>query len=193
MLINTNSREEEIDKGSFFTAKFIDPQDIVNQLDLKKEMIVADFGSGAGFFTLPIARKLEGSGAVYALDVVPQKLESVTSQAKAQGLNNIVTKRVNLENKNGSGLEKESMDCVVIKDMLFQNKNKGQIMEEAKRILKDGGKVLVVEWNSENFSIGPKKELRIYKESVIELAKKNNLRLWKEINAGNFHYGLIFT
>jgi ubiquinone/menaquinone biosynthesis C-methylase UbiE len=191
MLIDINSQEEEIDKKSFFTAKFIDPQAIIEQLDLKKEMIVADFGSGAGYFTLPIAKKIEDGGTVYALDVVSQKLESVASQAKARGLNNIITKRVNLENENGSGLDEESVDCVIMKDVLFQNKNKNQLMEEARRILKKGGKVLVIEWNCENFSIGPEKNLRIYKESVIELAKKDGLNFLREINAGNFHYGLI--
>ena len=191
MLINVNPQSEELDKKSFFAAKFIDPQAVIDQLDFKKEMIVADFGSGAGYFTLPIAKKLEGSGTVYALDVISQKLESVASQAKAQGLNNVITKRVNLENKNGSGLETESVDRVVIKDMLFQNKNKGQIITEARRILKNGGKILVVEWDFKNFSIGPEKGLRIHKESILDLAEKNNLRLSKEINAGNFHYGLI--
>lgn len=191
MPIKDNFQGEDLDKKSFFAGKFIDPPAIVEQLDLKKEMVVADFGSGAGYFTLPIAKKLEGSGIVYALDVISQKLESVASQAKAQGLNNVLIKRVNLENKNGSGLETGSVDCVIIKDMLFQNKNKEPIIAEARRVLKNNGKVLVVEWNSENFSIGPEKKLRIYKESVINLAAKNKLRLKREINAGNFHYGLI--
>jgi SAM-dependent methyltransferase len=78
-----------------------------------------------------------------------------------------------------------------MKDVLFQNKDKNQLMEEAGRILRKGGKVLVIEWNCENFSIGPEKNLRIYKESVIELAKKNGLNFLREIKAGNFHYGII--
>lgn len=191
MLTNNNPQGEEASKKSFFTAKFIDPQSIIEQLDLKEEMIVADFGSGAGYFTLPIAKKIENGGTIYALDVISQKLESVVSKAKSQGLHNIITKRVNLENKNGSKLDDKSVDCVIMKDVLFQNKDKNQIIREAARILKTGGKALIVEWNSENFSIGPEKNLRIYKESVIELARKNGLKLLKEINAGNFHYGLI--
>ncbi len=191
MLINENSQEGEIDKKSFFTAKFIDPQNVIAQLDLKNDMTVADFGSGAGYFTLPIAKKIEDGGKVYALDVVPQKLEAVISKAKSQGLNNIMTKRVNLENKNGSGLEDGSIDFIIMKDMLFQNKNKSQIIEEARRILKAGGQILVIEWGTDNFSIGPEKSLRIYRESVIELAQKKGLKFLKEIKAGNFHYGLV--
>ncbi len=192
MLINENSQEGEIDRQSFFTAKFIDPESVIAQLDLQKEMIVADFGSGAGYFTLPIAKKIDGSGTVYALDVISQKLEAVLSKAKSLGLNNVVAKRVNLENEGGSGLENESVDYVIMKDMLFQNKNKDQVIKEARRILKIGGKILIVEWSSEDFSIGPEKKLRIYKESVTELAQKKGFRLSKEVSAGNFHYGLIF-
>lgn len=82
MLTNNNPQEEEISKKSFFTAKFIDPQSIIEQLDLKEEMIVADFGSGAGYFTLPIAKKIENGGTIYALDVISQKLESVVIMKK---------------------------------------------------------------------------------------------------------------
>lgn len=192
MLINENSQEGEIDRQSFFTAKFIDPQNVIEQLDLSNDMTVADFGSGAGYFTLPVARKIGEGGTVYALDIISQKLEAVLSKARTSGLNNIITKRVNLENKNGSTLNNESVDCVIMKDMLFQNKNKAQIMEEARRILKVGGRMLAVEWSSEDFAIGPERKLRIYKESIIELANKKGFKLSKEISAGNFHYGLIF-
>lgn len=192
MLINENSQEGEIDRQSFFTAKFIDPQNVIEQLDLRNDMTVADFGSGAGYFTLPVARKIGEGGTVYALDIISQKLEAVLSKARTSGLNNIITKRVNLENKNGSTLDNESVDCVIMKDMLFQNKNKAQIIEEARRILKTGGRMLAVEWSSEDFAIGPERKLRIYKESIVELANKKGFKLSKEISAGNFHYGLIF-
>jgi ubiquinone/menaquinone biosynthesis C-methylase UbiE len=192
MIITENSQEEELNKKSFFSTEFIDPQKVIGQLDLVEGMTIADFGSGAGYFTLPLAQKISNNGTVYALDVILQKLEAVAGKARTQGLNNVITKRVNLENEGGSGLEKESIDFVIMKDMLFQNKNKSQILEEARRVLKTGGRILIIEWNSENFSIGPEKKLRIYKESIIELAKKKNLEFLNEINAGTFHYGIIF-
>jgi ubiquinone/menaquinone biosynthesis C-methylase UbiE len=192
MLLKKKTQEGEINKNSFFDVKFIDPQAVIDQLDLRSGMQIADFGCGAGYFSLPMAEKIGEEGMVYALDVVAQKLEAVASQAKTQGVNNIETKRVNLENKNGSGLEADSLDFVVMKDMLFQNKNKAQILDEAKRVLKAGGKALVIDWKSEDFLVGPNKELRMYKESLIELAKNSGLKFLKEISAGHFHYGLIF-
>jgi ubiquinone/menaquinone biosynthesis C-methylase UbiE len=192
MLSDTNSsKQESSQRESFFDMKFADPQSIVNQLEIDSGMSVADFGCGAGFFSLPIAKKVGEEGKVYALDVLSDKLEAVQSQAKILNLTNIITQRVNLEAPGGSKLEAESVDWVIMKDMLFQNKGKDKILEEAKRILKKGGQVLIIEWNKEDSSIGPEKELRIFKETLVDLSKQNGWTMDREIEVGTFHYGLI--
>ena len=192
MLLNTNSsKQENSQRESFFQIKFADPQAIVDQLEIGPGMVVADFGCGAGFFSLPIAKKVGEEGKVFALDVLSDKLESVESQAKTLNLTNIVTQRVNLEAPGGSKLEAESADWVIMKDILFQNKGKDKILEEAKRILKKGGQVLIIEWNKEDTNIGPEKELRVFKETLVDLARKNDWTMNKEIEVGTFHYGLI--
>jgi len=173
-------------------TRFIDPLAILGQLEIEKGIKVADFGCGTGYFSLPIARKIGDEGVVHALDILPEKLEVVESQAKIGGITNIVTKRVNLENKEGSRLEGESMDWVIMKDVLFQNqKGKGQMLEEAKRVLRPGGKVLLIEWKKEDTTIGPDNKIRISKEEILKLVKESGLGISKEVEAGNFHYCLI--
>lgn len=179
--------------SSMLGEKFIDPEAIIGLLNLPQGIVVADFGCGTGYFSLPIARQIGGKGIVYALDILTEKLEVVESQAKTQGIANILTKRANLENKNGSKLDSDSIDWVILKDMLFQNKNKNQILEEAKRVLKPGGKILMIEWKKSATSIGPDMELRIPVEDIKDMARKNELGIDREIDAGNFHYGLILA
>ncbi len=176
-----------------YRASFLNPQEIISKLGMEQGIAVADFGCGAGYFSLTAAKRIGEDGRVYSFDILPQKLESVESQAKSAGLTNIITKRANLENKNGSGLDPESVDWVIMKDMLFQNKEKDGILVEAERVLKSGGRVLAIEWNMEDLSIGPAKSLRIYKEVLIELAGRVGLKLDKEIKVGDFHYGLVFV
>lgn len=173
--------------------RFIDPQMIVDQLDFQSGMRVADFGCGPGYFSLPIAEKIGEEGLVYALDILPQKLESVNGRAKNLGLTNIITQRANLEKANGSGLEAESADWVIMKDMLFQNKNKAQVLEEAWRIMKPGAKALVVEWKPEAETVGPSPELRISEAALVKIAEQGHLKLLNKIDAGNFHYGLVLV
>jgi len=177
---------------SSYAIKFINPPAVVDLLDLEAGIVVADFGCGSGYFSLPIAKKIGENGVVYALDILPHSLETVESQAKTAGITNIITKRVNLEKQGGSKLPDESCDWVIMKDMLFQNKDKGVILAEAGRVLKEKGRILVIEWNSAaDSSIGPDMSLRISKESLTEIIQKSGLGVLKEIPISNFHYGLI--
>ena len=164
---------------------------MIAQIELIELISIGDFGCGTGYFSIPLAKKIGKEGKVYSLDVVPEKLEAVESQAKTLGLTNLIIKRVNLENKEGSKLRAESVDWVIMKDVLFQNKEKSNMLEEAKRILKPGGKILLVEWKTEDTAIGPDKTLRISKEKAMELVNKSELGIAKEITAGDFHYGYI--
>jgi len=146
-------------------TNFIDPDAILKQLDIPDDSIVADFGCGSGYFSMPVAQIVE-NGKVHSLDVLPSALESVESKAKISGISNVITKRVNLENEKGSKLEDNSMDWVIVKDMLFQNKNKNGILQEAHRVLKENGKVLVVEWSAKDYSFGPEKALKVSSEDL---------------------------
>lgn len=175
------------------SLKFIDPDKIISQLDFQSGMKIADFGSGTGYFTFPLAKKVGEQGVVYALDILKEKLETVESEAKLLGLTNINIKRVNLEKKGGSGLPDDSSDWVILVNMLFQNKDKGLIIEEAKRVLKNQGKILVIEWNGYATSIGPDKSLRISQEEIEELANKSGLGVLKKIEVSDFHYGIVLV
>jgi ubiquinone/menaquinone biosynthesis C-methylase UbiE len=176
---------------SNFSIKFLDPQAVLDQLEISDGMRVADFGCGAGHFSLVAAKKVGEKGVVFAIDILPEKLETVKSQAKNLGLTNIQLKHENLELENGSKLEPGSVDWVIIKDMLYQNKEKGMILTEAKKVLTAKGKILIVEWITEDTSIGPQRELRISKEEMVDLAQKNGLGVLKEVKVGDFHYGLV--
>lgn len=170
--------------------EFIDPEAIIGQLEISKDSQIADFGCGAGYFSIPFARKIP-DGKLYAFDVLVAALESVASKAKIEGLTNIVTARVNLEKENGSKLEKESLDWVIMKDMLFQNQNKNIILKEALSVLKPGGKMLVVEWNEQEDGMGPQSDIKISLENLEKLVCDENFKIEKKVDAGDFHYGFV--
>ena len=68
---------------------FVKPADIVGQAGLKYGQKVADFGCGAGFFTLPAARLVGDEGVVYAVDIMPDRLAVTQSSAQQAGLKNV--------------------------------------------------------------------------------------------------------
>lgn len=172
-------------------GKFLDPDKIIAQLDLKAASVVVDFGCGPGYFSIPFAKAVGEEGRVYALDVLPQALETVISKAKNSGVANIFTKRVNLEKERSTTLEDESADLIILKDILFQNQKKDVIIAEAQRILRNGGKAVVIEWGEKESLVGPAKEIRIAQIDLEKMFDEHGFSIEKKIEAGDFHYAFI--
>lgn len=171
---------------------FVDPKAVVDQLPIELGSQVADFGCGSGYFSFEFARRIGiERGIVNALDVLPSALEAVASRAKTLGLTNVVTKRVNLENEQGSGLAPSSMDWIILKDVLLQNKKKDVMLRDVARVLKPGGRALIMEWNPDESLVGPEKELRVQPSELKRLIEGVSLSLEKELSVGGFHYGFV--
>jgi len=166
---------------------FLNPNEVLNQLKLLGEMIAADFGSGSGGWAIPLAQRLK-FGKVYAIDILEEPLSALKSKAEIQKVYNIETINSNVEK--GIKLPDLSCDLVLLTNLLFQIEDKKRVLTEAKRVLKKGGKILVVDWLPEAPQ-GPK-EGRILPEEVKKIAKNLNLKLEKEFRTGIYHYGLIF-
>ena len=170
---------------------FVDPATTIRKLEIAPGMIVADFGCGAGYFTFEAAKAVGAEGKVYALDILTAALEAVASRTKVLGLQNVETKRVNLEKLGGSGLQPDSVDWVFLKDMLFQNNNKEVILQEILRVLKVGGKIFLMEWIPEDVPMGPEEGMRVSEEDTRALVEKIGFHPENNIPAGDFHYALI--
>jgi ubiquinone/menaquinone biosynthesis C-methylase UbiE len=172
---------------------FVDPEEIIAMAGVGEGEIVADFGCGPGYFSLPLAKIVGKEGKVFSFDILSSALEALKSQVKLQGIGNVIIKRVNLEKIRGTELEDGSIDWVIIKDILFQNKAKSIILEEAYRILKPAGKILVMEWQKDGPNIGPDNELRLSPLELKKLISDVNFTTEKTLDAGSYHYALIAT
>jgi len=174
------------------TKTFLEPKKIFDAVSLDRGSIVADFGSGAGHFSLEAARRVGAEGKVYALDILPQALESIASRAAMENLDNIETRRVNFETPGGSTLEDASVNFAVVKDALFMNENREAVLEEVFRVLSLGSRILVIEWSEGDVSIGPPKENRIPKEHLLKMAGSVGFSGEQEVAVGDYHYGMVF-
>ena len=169
-------------------SSFLNPQKVLNEIELRRDMVVCDFGSGSGGWIISLARVIK-KGKLYALDVQEEALSALESQARLERIFNIETILCDLE-KPVLKIEDNSVDLVLMTNLLFQIEGKKQVFEEGERILRRGGIALVVDWK-EKSSLGPKD--KISPKEVKKLAKEVGLELKKEFEAGDYHYGLVFT
>ncbi len=174
------------------TGDFLQPERVIARLDIRPGMIVADFGAGSGHFTIPAARKVGENGKVYAIDIQEHAVNLIRSRANLEHLRNIETIWADLERPSGSHLPDDAVDFVIVANILFQAEAKNELFKEARRVLRTGGRLAVLEWDETPFPAGPPMALRTPKAGIKRMAEEAGFELEKEFDAGSHHFGLLF-
>lgn len=156
-------------------------------------MKVADFGAGSGAYVAAIADALEGTGVVYAIDIQRDLLRRMSNDAKHAGRTNVEIVWGDLETPNATKLADRHLDLVLISNLLFQLADKKEALREAKRVLKPGGTLVIIDWSESFGGMGPQPKAVVSKEAACALAKNAGFELKGEFDAGAHHYGVSFT
>jgi len=172
---------------------FVRPEEAIKNFGLEPGMMVADFGCGSGHYSLAAAKIVGDLGKVFAIDVQKELLESVKSAARLNNLNNIEFVWADLESSEGSRLNPDSIDLVIVSNILFQAENRPAVAKEAFRILKNKGRLAVIEWSESFGNLGPRSEDIVKKDEAKKIFMEQGFVLEKEFEPGDHHYGLIFA
>jgi ubiquinone/menaquinone biosynthesis C-methylase UbiE len=97
-----------------------------------------------------------------------------------------------LEVYRATKIETESLDIALLINTLFHAQKRVEIIRESIRMLKKGGKLLVVEWEDTSSPFGPPPDKRVKIESLKIAAERMGLKILEEFNAGQYHYGVLF-
>lgn len=167
---------------------------IINKVPVEERQVVAELGCGNfGFFTFPLARKVGKKGIVYAVDILKNSLDEVERRLKENNLEQVQPIWSDLEIYKGTKIESESLDSAFLVNVLHQSNKRPEMIREAGRMLKRGGKLVIVEWNSADTPLGPPLERRLKKEALKNAALKLGYEIEEEFEAGDFHFGLILV
>jgi len=135
--------------------------------------------------------KIVRKGRIFAIDIQKEALSFLETRKEAEKVLNIKTILSDIESLKGSKLGDSYIDLVVIANVLFQSSNRLMIMQEARRVIKNQGKILVVDWNQD--SKISQTQNTISKSEIMDLASKTGLILEKELDAGSSHFALLFV
>ncbi|HEX8994129.1 MAG TPA: methyltransferase domain-containing protein [Candidatus Paceibacterota bacterium] len=178
---------------------FLNPEKAVSAAKIREGMTVADFGAGAGFFTLEAARAVGPSGHVWAVDVHRDLLSRLKRLAEHNGLHNVEIVAGDCEAHCGSMLADHSIDMAIVANILFSAKNKEKIAEEVWRVLKGGkkgthgrtGRVLVVDWKRARRGFGPHPDRVMSYDEARALFERNGFKFKEEVSGGAYHWAFV--
>jgi ubiquinone/menaquinone biosynthesis C-methylase UbiE len=105
-------------------------------------MTVLDAGCGMGFFTIGMARLLEGEGTVLAVDLQEGMLEGLRKRAKRAGVaDNITPVQCTPESLGVEG----PVDFALAFWMVHETPDREAFLSEVHSVLKPGGHLLITE------------------------------------------------
>lgn len=164
-----------------------DPDAIFATLGLRSGMVVADVGSGPGFFTLPAATLVGSAGRVYAVDVEPQMLERVRERANEAKLGNVETLVSTDETVPVPG---SSADLALLSNVLHECTQPVALLRDIARALRPEGSLALIEWRKKTTEVGPPVEERLAEEDARELLRQAGFGEIEPFPVGPHHYGL---
>ena len=173
------------------TQSFIHPEALWREVGLAAGQTVVHLGCGAGFYLVPAASMVGADGKVIGIDLMADLLEEAEGRARREGVDGVVqTIRANLENPEGSTLETDMADWVLVANILHQS-SPPAILAEAARVVKPTGQVLVIDWNTAASPLGPPAEVRVSEGAAREHAEAAGLAVTKAWRPSPYHYGLL--
>ena len=117
------------------------PQKILKPF-IKEGMTVLDVGCGPGFFSVEIAKMLNGAGKVIAADVQEGMLDKIRKKISGAALE----QRIELHKSDYENIGvTEKVDFVLAFWMVHEVRNQKRFIEELSSILKPGGVIFIIE------------------------------------------------
>jgi ubiquinone/menaquinone biosynthesis C-methylase UbiE len=175
-------------------SALLDVNFIMEKARIKERMKVADLGCGtSGHFVFPAAKIVGSHGLVYAVDILKPSLESIARRARQENIPNVITVWSDLEVYRATKIETESLDVALLINTLFHSQKRAEMLRESIRMVKRGGKMLVIEWEETSLPFGPSPEKRVKIEQLKKASEKLGLKVEEEFDAGEYHYGVLFT
>lgn len=120
--------------------RFGKPRERLASIGLDRGQVVLDYGCGIGSYTLAAAQIVGDEGRVYALDIHPLAIQAVERRAREVKLANITI----IHSDRETGLSDESVDVVLLYDVLHLVPDKGALLRELHRVLRPDGLLSVL-------------------------------------------------
>jgi predicted methyltransferase len=162
------------------------PHEVIQALALRPDAVIADIGSGTGYFAVRFAHMVP-KGRVYGLDTESDMVKYLAERAKRDGLGNLTSLKV----APGGPKLPEKVDLVILVDVFHHIERRGRYFEKLQASLKPGGRVAVIDFRM-NSPEGPPKAARIAPEQVKAEMKKAGYVLDREHGFLPNQYFLVF-
>lgn len=160
---------------------------VMDMLGIAPGKNVADIGAGSGWFTVRAARRVTGSGTVYAVDINPEAIQYIDQRAKKEQLQNIKTI---LNKPDDAQLPADSIDAVLLLKTYHEIAHPVALLRNLRSSLKPEVRIGIIDRDGNGANHG------VSKDVVVREAAQAGYKLRDSedfVKADGMDYFLIFT
>ena len=138
------------------------PEGLLRREGLASGDFFADVGCGPGFFTIPAANIVGEEGMVYAIDTSEEMLFELDKREPPSNVALVKSAEAEIP------LDDGVVDMALLAYVLHEAEDTLLFLKEVRRILTDGGILLILDWKKRAEEKGPPMEDRLTEESVMK-------------------------
>ena len=165
------------------------PDEVVTNMGLDSDHVVADIGAGSGYFSFRIA-KLVPDGNVMAVDIQPEMLQLIEAQKRQDGVTNIQGVLGAIDDPN---LPMNSIDAAIMVDAYHEFSHPYEMIRGIYEALRPGGRIFLLEYRGEDASVPIRPLHKMTEEQVVKEMSVFGLEWTDTLDFLPWQHMMIFT
>ncbi|MFK7863618.1 MAG: class I SAM-dependent methyltransferase [Pseudohongiellaceae bacterium] len=165
------------------------PDEVVENMNLAGDDVVADIGAGSGYFSFRIAKKVP-EGKVLAVDIQPEMLAFIEEQKEEDGVSNIEGVMGQIDDPN---LPPNSINAAIMVDAYHEFSHPFEMINGINEALKPGGRIFLLEYRGEDASVPIRPLHKMTEEQVVKEMSVFGLEWTDTLDFLPWQHMMIFT
>jgi SAM-dependent methyltransferase len=166
------------------------PEGALDAMNIRPGMVIADLGSGVGYMTLRMAKRVGPTGKIYGVDLQPGMLAELQRNAREAGITNIVPI---LGEPADPKLPAGQIDMVLMTDVYHEISEPQAMLRKLRQALKPDGRLVLLEYRAEDPAIPINPDHKMTVDQVRKEIEPEGFRLLPPIETLPRQHLLILT
>jgi len=170
------------------------PQEVLVKAGLEKgAFTLLDIGTGSGYLSLSASEIMGGGSTVYAIDSHEETIKILDSYLSEKEIKNIFAIKTDAVNE--IPVKRDSVDICLMSNVVHgftANNEMEKVLQNLSSILKDDGKLIVIDFNKKDTSFGPSLEIRVDPDQLEDILEPYGYSLVNSFEIGVNQYCATF-
>ena len=167
--------------------KWQKPDIVIREVGVKRNSLVADIGSGTGYFPIRLA-KVATMGRVWGSDIEKNMVNFLNKRAKKQKFKNLFSILGTYEDP----MIPEAVNFIFMVNTYHHIEKRGHYFKKLKSKLLTNGRLVIIDFKKKDLPFGPPASMKLSRDEIVTELCKSGYKLYKEPKILEYQNLLIF-